>query len=77
MRAYVFITTVAKANPRQIAQEIGRIAGIKSADICWGLPDIIATAEAADMKVLETMVLDQVQKIGGVDKTDTHIVAGS
>jgi DNA-binding Lrp family transcriptional regulator len=77
MRAYIFVTTATKANPRQIAQEMGRITGIKSADICWGLPDIIALAEAADMKVLETMVLDQVQKIAGVDRTDTHIVAGS
>jgi DNA-binding Lrp family transcriptional regulator len=77
MRAYVFVTAATKANPRQIAQEMARIPGIKSADICWGLPDIIALAEAPDMKGLETMVLDQVQKIGGVDKTDTHLVAGS
>jgi DNA-binding Lrp family transcriptional regulator len=40
-----------------------------------GLPDIIAVAEASDMKVLETMIVDRVQRIPDVDKTDTHIVA--
>lgn len=77
MRAYIFVTTAAKANPRQIAKDVSRIAGVKSADVCWGLPDIIALAETSDMKALETMIVDQVQKIVGVDKTDTHIVAGS
>jgi DNA-binding Lrp family transcriptional regulator len=77
MRAYIFVATATKANPRQIAQEMRRIAGVSSADICWGVPDIIALAEASDMKGLETVVVDQVQKIAGVDKTDTHIVAGS
>ena len=77
MRAYIFITTSTRGDPREIAREVARINGIKSADLCWGLPDIIAVAEAPDMKALETTVVDQVQKLGGVDKTDTHIAAGS
>lgn len=75
MKAYIFVTAASKANPRELAREIGRIGGITSADLCWGLPDIIAVAEASDMKVLETMIVDRVQKIAGVEKTDTHIVS--
>jgi hypothetical protein len=29
------------------------------------------------MKALETTVVDRIQKLDGVDKTDTHIVVGS
>lgn len=75
MKAYIFVTAATKANPRELAREIGRVGGITSADLCWGVPDIIAVAEASDMKVLETMIVDRVQRIPGVDKTDTHIVA--
>ena len=75
MKAYIFVTAASKANPRELAREIGRIGGITSADLCWGSPDIIAVAEATDMKVLETMIVDRVQKIAGVEKTDTHIVS--
>jgi DNA-binding Lrp family transcriptional regulator len=53
------------------------MAGVKSADLCWGVPDIIAVAEAADAKQLQVMVLDKVQKVAGVKQTDTHIVAES
>jgi DNA-binding Lrp family transcriptional regulator len=77
MKAYIFITTSTRGDPREVAREVARINGIKTADLCWGLPDIIAVAEAPDMKALETTVVDQVQKLSGVDKTDTHIAAGS
>jgi DNA-binding Lrp family transcriptional regulator len=77
MRAYVFVTTGTKANPREVAKQVRRIAGVKSADLCWGLPDLIALVEAADAKALESVVLDQIHKIPGVDKTDSHIVSES
>lgn len=77
MQAYVFVTAAPKANPRQVAEAMRRVSGIKSADLCWGVPDIIAFAEAADMKALETVVIEQLQKIPGVERTDTHILAGS
>ena len=51
-----------------------RLDGIKSADICWGLPDIIALVEAADARTLQEFVLNRVQGIAGVTKSDTHLV---
>ena len=76
MKAYVFIN-VTVGKPADVVQELRRIAGVKSADICWGLPDVIAVAEAADAKALQILVLDKIQKIANVKETDTHIVCES
>jgi DNA-binding Lrp family transcriptional regulator len=77
MKAYVFITTTTRGEPREVARQVARITGVTAADLCWGLPDIIAVADVAEMKALETTVVDRIQKLDGVDKTDTHIVVGS
>jgi DNA-binding Lrp family transcriptional regulator len=73
MRAYVFIHAV-PGKSASVAGELRRAGGVKSADICWGLPDIVALVEAADSKALQGLVLDKIQKIAGVSQTDTHIV---
>ncbi|HEY3012406.1 MAG TPA: Lrp/AsnC ligand binding domain-containing protein [Gemmatimonadales bacterium] len=57
-----------------VTGELRRVGGVRSADICWGLPDIVALVEAADSKTLQGLVLDKIQKIAGVSQTDTHIV---
>lgn len=77
MRAYVFISASTAANPALVAQQIGQIAGVKAADLCWGQPDIIAVAEAADAKALQTLVLDKIHKVTGVTQTDSHLVCGT
>lgn len=73
MKAYVFVN-VAVSKPTDVVQELRRIPGVTSADICWGLPDIIVAVEAVDAKALQDLVLDKVQKITNVNETDTHIV---
>lgn len=67
--------TAAAGKPAEVARELRKISGVKVADLCWGQPDIIAVAEAADIKALQTMVLDRVQKVAGLGQTDTHLVA--
>jgi hypothetical protein len=47
---------------------------VKSADICWGLPDIVTLVEAADATTLQKLVLDKIQLITGVNQTATHII---
>lgn len=47
---------------------------MKSADICWGLPDIVTLVEAADATTLQKLVLDKIQLIAGVNQTATHII---
>lgn len=76
MKAYVFIN-VAAGRSTDVASELRRVPGVKSAEICWGLPDIVATVEVADAKALEDAVLGRIQKIAGVNQTDTHIVSGA
>ncbi len=73
MKAYVFII-VAPGKSTDVVAAVRRISGVKSADICWGLPDIVARVEAADSTALQELVLDKIQKTAGVSQTATHII---
>jgi DNA-binding Lrp family transcriptional regulator len=73
MKAYVFII-VAPGKSTDVVAAVRRISGVKSAEICWGLPDIVALMEAADATALQELVLDKIQKIAGVSQTATHII---
>jgi len=73
MKAYVFIN-VAPGKSTEVVGELRAIKGVKSADTCWGLPDIIALVEASDLKTLQEFVLDKIQRVASVNQTDTHIV---
>lgn len=73
MKAYVFVHTVAGKSLR-VLEELRRLDGVRSADVCWGLPDVIALVEAGDAKALQAFVLDKMQAIAGVNTTDTHLV---
>lgn len=75
MKAYVFVN--AAAGKAADVLQLRRIEGVKSADICWGLPDLVLQVEAADAKPLQDLVLNKIQKTGGVNQTDTHIVIES
>ena len=43
--------------------------------VCAGLPDIIAVVNVPDLKDFQTLVLDKLHKVVGVEQTDTHVVA--
>jgi DNA-binding Lrp family transcriptional regulator len=73
MKAYVFIT-VAPGRCTDVVTTVRRVAGVKSADVCWGLPDIVVLVEAADATTLQKVVLDKIQQITGVNQTATHII---
>ena len=73
MKAYVFVH-VAPGKNAGVVEQLRRLDGVKAADICWGLPDIIALVEAADARTLQDFVLNRVQGIAGVTKSDTHLV---
>ncbi len=73
MKAYVFIT-VAPGTNAEVVGALRGVSGVKSADICWGLPDIVALVEGADSPALQGVVLNRIQKIAGVNRTDTHII---
>ena len=48
--------------------------GVRHADACWGLPDVFAYAETPDEKTLHDLVIDKIQNLDGVERTETHIV---
>ena len=73
MKAYVFITAASGRSTDAVAA-VRKVSGVKAADVCWGLPDIVALVEAADPKALQALVLEKIQKVAGVTQTDTHIV---
>ena len=73
MRAYVLIN-VRPGKVRDVVTAVSRFEGIRHADACWGLPDVFAYAETPDEKSLNRLVMDLIQKLDGVERTETHIV---
>lgn len=73
MKAYVFVN-VASGKSVGVVENLRAIEGVVSADVCWGVPDIIALVEVADLKALQDLVVQKMQSVAGVNQTDTHIV---
>lgn len=72
-QAYVFVY-VAPGKTEGAAKAMARLRGVKSAHACWGRPDVIAFVEAANPKALSQLVLRRIQRVGGVEATDTRVV---
>jgi len=73
MRAYVLIN-VRAGKVRDVVSAVSEIEGVRHADACWGLPDVFAYVEIPDEKSLNLLVVDKIQRLEGVDRTETHIV---
>ena len=73
MRAYILIN-VRPGRVREVVGGLGQLEGVRHADACWGLPDVFVYAEVADEKTLNALVIDKIQKLDGVERTETHIV---
>ena len=70
VRAFILIQTeVRKA--AAVAEEVGAITGIVSADDVTGPYDVIAVAESGSIDELGKMVVSSVQLIEGVTRTLT------
>ena len=72
MRAYVLIT-VRPGKVRDVVSAVTQMDGVRHADACWGLPDVFVYAETPDEKKLNQLVIDKIQKLEGVERTETHI----
>lgn len=73
MRAYVLMNTK-PGKVRDILAAVVQLEGVRHADACWGMPDIFVEAQTADEKGLNELVIDRIQKLDGVERTETHIV---
>ena len=70
VNAYVLIQTeVGKA--ANVAQQVGAIAGVVSAEDVTGPYDVIVRAEAGSVDELGRMVVSQIQLIEGITRTVT------
>jgi DNA-binding Lrp family transcriptional regulator len=75
MRAYVLIN-VRAGKVRDVVAAVSQLEGVQHADACWGLPDVFAYVDTSNEKDLNQLVVDQIQKLDGVERTETHIVVG-
>lgn len=73
MKAYLLVT-VAPGKVPPVIKNLRDLPEVKAADACWGLPDVFATIEVAHEDQLSQLVLERIQKIDGIEKTETHIV---
>ena len=73
MRAYILIN-VRPGKVRDVVGAVSSLEGVRHADACWGLPDVFAYVETSDEKSLNKLVMDTVQRLDGVERTETHIV---
>ncbi len=72
MRAYV-VVTVGPGKAREVVQKIAGLPGVKLCNACWGSPDVFAVVEVGEQKELNKLVMDKIQSIEGVGRTETHI----
>ena len=72
MRAYILIN-VRPGKVREVVTAVIKMDGVRHADACWGLPDVFAYVETSDDRKLNQLVMDKIQKLEGVERTETHI----
>ena len=72
VHAYVLLN-VRAGKSKTIAQELAKMPGVAQAHACWGVPDVIAYIEVASQRELDDLVMERIQKMEGVERTDTHI----
>jgi DNA-binding Lrp family transcriptional regulator len=74
MKAYVVITTKAGA-ASEIAHAMQALPGVRMADACWGTGDVYSVVEFEAWKDLNALVIDKLQSMSGVERTETHVAA--
>jgi DNA-binding Lrp family transcriptional regulator len=74
VQAFVLCNT-RPGNGFTILRKVREVPGVKSAYACWGKPDIFAICEAKGLRELTALVFDGIQRIDGIESSETHIVA--
>ena len=72
MKAYIVVTARA-GSARDIAQVMLTWPGVQMADACWGTGDVYSVVEFGEWKDLNNLVIERLQKISGVERTETHV----
>ncbi len=64
---------LAPGSAKAAAQSISKLHGVKMVHAVTGPFDVIAFAEVSDLSELSDLVLAQIQKVHGVEKTQTAV----
>jgi DNA-binding Lrp family transcriptional regulator len=72
MKAYIVVTTKAGA-ARDVADAMVALPGVKMADACWGTGDVYSVVEFQAWKDLNSLIIDELQAMHGVERTETHV----
>lgn len=67
------VITAESGRAREIATAARQLPGVTLADACWGVGDVYAVTEFNSWPELNTLVLDKIQRMQGVMRTDTHV----
>lgn len=76
MRAYLVITAES-GRARDIAKTARELPGVVLADACWGVGDVYVVTQFDSWPELNGLVLDKIQRMQGVIRTDTHVAVES
>ena len=71
MKAYVLVNT-SPGKVGDIARQIAGISGVTMASTYWGMPDIFVVAEVGNPEELNKLVIDKIQALERVERTETH-----
>lgn len=72
VKAYILVNAKA-GKVRDVAREIAAMPGVTAANVCWGMPDVFVVVEVRTAEELNKLVIDKIQPLEGVERTDTHI----
>ena len=72
VKAYILVNAK-PGKVREVARQIADMPGVTAANACWGMPDVFVVAEVKTAEELNRLVIDKIQPLEGVERTDTHI----
>jgi DNA-binding Lrp family transcriptional regulator len=72
MKAYVEMN-IAPGRVKSILRELRRISNIREVSAVTGHCDVIASIEAGDMETLSKVLLERLQSLEGVTRTETLV----
>ncbi len=73
LASYVLMQ-LAAGKAKTAAEAISKIEGVKMSHAVTGPFDVIAFVEVPDLTTLSDLVLEKIQKVEGVEKTQTAVV---
>ncbi|MEM1655962.1 MAG: Lrp/AsnC ligand binding domain-containing protein [Nitrososphaerota archaeon] len=73
--AYILLRC-SKTGLREVLERVRSVEGVKSAAPVTGRFDAVVEVEAEDLKKLAVLVMEKIQAIEGVERTETLVAMG-